>query len=108
MQQHVGDRQVVVELRLALVEHRAVPVSRIDLRRDDPLGRGSRGRRASAVAGRRRSAACGGQRDGDQARQDDQEREEHLGDGGDQRGAPGGIIESAAIARWITRKSVHQ
>ena len=46
--------------------------------------------------------------DGDQAGQDDEEREEHLGDRGDQRDRRAEASESAAMARWTTRKSVHQ
>ncbi len=39
-----------------------------------------------------RRRACAGDADGDQAGQDDQEGEEHLGDGGDQRDAAGRVF----------------
>ena len=49
-----------------------------------------------------------GQRDRDQARQDDQEWENILGTAAISGVRRAAVIESAAMARCTTRKSVHQ
>ena len=86
VQQHLRDGHVVVELRLPVaVEHDLVRAL-VDLGRDDPLG--PRRRRTAPLDLRRQPDLSDRQRDRDQARQDHQEREEHLGHGGDQRRAP--------------------
>jgi len=50
----------------------------------------------------------GGHRDSDEAGQDDEEGEEHLGDGSDEGNARAENLRVGAMARWMTRKSVHQ